>query len=92
LIFLSRAFCSTSPSTKHPLKLPAHSSAFTRSSLDITHLRKNEETLPRGSDFAAPATASFEFALWSLARRSQGCEVRASSCSWTPHANFGSLM
>jgi hypothetical protein len=31
-----------------------------------------------------------QVALQLLARRSQGCEVRASSCSWTPCANFGS--
>src|SRR5882724_6961520 len=40
LIFLSLAFLSGSHSTRQPLKVPAHGSAFTRSSLDITHLPK----------------------------------------------------
>src|SRR6266404_7660200 len=47
LIFLSRAFSSASPSTRHPLNVPVHSSAFARSSLDITHLQIE---IWRGSD------------------------------------------
>src|SRR5437870_10705820 len=56
LIFLSRAFFSGSPSTRQPSKVPVHGSAFTRSSLDITHLPKNL-IVPTRLRFAAPASA-----------------------------------
>src|SRR6267154_4546806 len=74
-IFRSLAFCSESPSIKHPPSVPICVAEFLFSSLDIAHLstvfpQANLNCLPhRRMQAALPAPA----------QRSQGCEVRASS-------------
>src|SRR5579859_5974550 len=57
LIFLSRSVVSASPSTRHPVNVPARASAFTRSSLDMTHLHRD-----LGACISSPPTKQIAFA------------------------------
>src|SRR5579859_3554044 len=75
LSFLSRAFCSGSPSIKQLLRVPICSAAFFFSS-DITHL---SQILSASQAKTFLPRRQTQVALLLPAQRSQGCEVRASS-------------
>src|SRR5260221_3987858 len=75
LIFRSRAFCSESPSIKHPPSVPICVAEFLFSSLDIAHLSKS---FPQANLNCLLHRRSHA-ALLSPGQRSHGCQVRASS-------------
>src|SRR6267154_4752268 len=75
LIFRSLAFCSESPSIKHPPSVPICVAEFLFSSLDIAHL----STVFPQANLNCLLHRRMQAALPPPAQRSQGCEVRASS-------------